>query len=76
AVRVTVRDNGIGILPEEQHRIFEMFFRASDEETRQVPGNGLALHLSRRLVEQQGGQLWFESERGAGSTFILQLPTQ
>jgi len=76
AVRVAVRDNGIGILPEEQHRIFEMFFRASDEETRQVPGNGLALHLSKRLVEQQGGQLWFVSQRGAGSTFNFQLPAQ
>jgi signal transduction histidine kinase len=76
AVRVAVRDNGIGILPEEQHRVFEMFFRASDEETRQVPGNGLALHLSRRLVEQQGGHLWFESERGVGSTFTFQLPSQ
>jgi len=76
AVLVAVRDNGIGILPEEQHRIFEMFFRASDEETRQTPGNGLALHLSRRLIEQQGGQLWFESERGAGSTFTFQLPSQ
>lgn len=76
AVRIAVRDNGIGILPEEQHRIFEMFFRASDEATRQIPGNGLALHLSRRLVEQQGGQLWFESQYDAGATFVLQLPTQ
>lgn len=76
AVRVAVQDNGIGILPEEQHRVFEMFFRASDEETRQNPGNGLALHLSKRLIEQQGGQLWFESQRGVGSTFIFQLPTQ
>ncbi len=75
-VRIAVRDNGIGILPEEQHRVFEMFFRASDEETRQVPGNGLALHLSRRLVEQQGGQLYFESQRGAGSTFYVQLPSR
>ena len=76
AVRVDVCDNGVGILPEEQHRVFEMFFRASDEETRQVPGNGLALHLSRRLVEQQDGQLWFESQRGEGSTFTFQLPSQ
>lgn len=76
AVRVAVRDNGIGILPEEQHRVFEMFFRASDEETREIPGNGLALHLSKRLVEQQNGQLWFESQRGAGSTFAFQLPSR
>jgi signal transduction histidine kinase len=76
AVRVAVRDNGIGILQEEHHRIFEIFFRASDEETRQIPGNGLALHLSKHLIEQQGGQLWFESQRGAGTTFTFQLPTQ
>ncbi|MBN2390644.1 MAG: HAMP domain-containing histidine kinase [Anaerolineae bacterium] len=76
AVRVALRDNGIGILPEEQHHVFEMFFRASDEETRQVPGNGLALHLSKRLIEQQDGQLWFESQRGVGSTFTFQLPSQ
>ncbi len=73
-VRIAVRDNGIGILPEEQERIFEAFFRASDEETRQIPGNGLALHLSRLLVEQQNGRIWFESERGKGSVFIIQLP--
>lgn len=74
SVRIAVGDNGIGILPEEQNRIFEAFFRASDEETRQIPGNGLALHLSKRLVEQQGGQIWFESERGRGSTFYIQFP--
>lgn len=74
--RVVVQDNGIGIVPEEQHRVFELFFRASDEETRRVPGNGLALHLSRRLIERQDGQLFFESTRGVGSTFILELPTQ
>ncbi|HOT90800.1 MAG TPA: HAMP domain-containing sensor histidine kinase [Anaerolineae bacterium] len=75
SVRIAVRDTGIGILPEEQGRIFEMFFRASDEETRQIVGNGLALHLSKLLIEQQGGRIWFTSERGKGSTFIVQLPT-
>ncbi len=73
--RIAVRDTGIGILPEEQDRIFEAFFRASDEETRQTPGNGLALHLSKLLLEQQNGRIWFESERGRGSTFYVQLPT-
>jgi signal transduction histidine kinase len=75
-VRVAVRDNGIGILPEEQNRIFEAFFRASDEETRQISGNGLALHLSKLLVEQQDGRIWFESKRGTGSTFTIQFPVQ
>ncbi len=73
-VRIAVRDNGIGIPAEEQERLFTLFFRASDEETRQIPGNGLALHLTKKLVEQQGGQIWFTSERGVGSTFTIQLP--
>ena len=74
SVRIIVHDNGIGILPEEQAHVFEKFFRASDEETRQVPGNGLALYLCRLLVEQQRGRIWFESVRGTGSTFYITLP--
>ncbi|MBN2007433.1 MAG: HAMP domain-containing histidine kinase [Anaerolineae bacterium] len=73
-VDITVRDNGIGILAAEQNRVFEKFFRASDEETRQTPGNGLALHLSKILTEMQGGHIWFESQRGQGTTFHLRMP--
>ena len=51
-----------------------MFFRASDEETRATPGNGLALHLSRRLLALQNGDIGFESQRGCGSTFWVALP--
>lgn len=71
---ITVQDNGIGILTGEQNRVFEKFFRASDEETRQTPGNGLALHLSKILTEMQGGRIWFESQRGQGTTFHLRMP--
>ncbi|MGC9469354.1 MAG: sensor histidine kinase [Anaerolineae bacterium] len=73
-VLISVQDTGIGIPEEEQARIFEMFFRASDEQTREIPGHGLSLHLSKRLAELQGGTIWFESERGSGSTFYLRLP--
>lgn len=73
-VDITVQDNGIGILANEQNRVFEKFFRASDEETRQTPGNGLALHLSKILIEMQGGRIWFESQRGQGATFHLRMP--
>ncbi|HOU11953.1 MAG TPA: HAMP domain-containing sensor histidine kinase [Anaerolineae bacterium] len=73
-VQIAVRDTGVGILPEEQEHIFEAFFRASDEETRQIPGNGLALRLSKLLIEQQNGRIWFASERGRGTTFHIQLP--
>lgn len=72
--RITVQDDGIGILEEEQDHIFEKFFRASDEETREAPGNGLDLHLARLLTELHDGRIWFESERGVGSKFFIQLP--
>lgn len=71
---ISVDDTGIGIPEEEQDRIFEMFFRASDEETRATPGNGLALHLSQRLMALQNGEIGFESQRGSGSTFWVTLP--
>jgi signal transduction histidine kinase len=73
-LRVAVRDNGIGIPADEQDQIFTLFFRASDEETRATPGNGLALHLAKRLIKLQSGELAFESERGKGTTFFVSLP--
>jgi len=73
-VRITVADTGYGIPEEEQDRIFEMFFRASDEETRATPGNGLSLNLSRRLLALQDGEIGFSSRRGSGSTFWVTLP--
>jgi hypothetical protein len=73
-LHVQVKDNGIGIPEDEQDRIFEPFFRASDEKTRQTPGNGLALHLTEHLLLLQDGKIDFESERGVGTTFRFTLP--
>lgn len=75
-VCIAVHDNGIGILAEEQAHIFEKFFRASDEETRKEPGNGLALHLAKLLITQQQGRIWFESARGKGSVFTIEIPVK
>ncbi|MGC9520401.1 MAG: sensor histidine kinase [Anaerolineae bacterium] len=74
-ILITVSDTGIGIPSDEQDRIFEPFFRASDEATRERPGNGLSLHLSKRLVEMHHGTLTFDSQQGRGSTFCVRLPT-
>ena len=73
-IQVQVQDSGIGIPADQQNRIFEMFFRASDDETRQTSGNGLALHLSKLLVEMQNGTMHFLSTQGHGSTFTVSLP--
>lgn len=73
-LQVQVQDDGIGIPKDEQDRVFEPFFRASDEKTRQTPGNGLALHLTQQLLTLQDGEIDFESERGVGTTFRFTLP--
>jgi light-regulated signal transduction histidine kinase (bacteriophytochrome) len=65
-----VQDNGIGIKPEHQARIFELFRRLHGAEH---PGIGVGLPLCRRMIENYGGRLWLESEPGVGSTFYFTL---
>ena len=74
AVLCSVTDNGIGISPQDQKRLFEKFFRADDDLVRQVRGTGLGLSIARSIVELQGGEMWLESELGAGSVFSFTVP--
>jgi len=70
--RMSVRDEGYGIAPEDQERIFQRFQRA--EATRHIQGLGLGLWICRQIAEAHGGTLRVESELGKGSVFILGLP--
>lgn len=70
-VRTCVRDHGIGIPPDEQKRIFEPFFRASN--TGSITGTGLGLSILRNAVELQGGEIQFDSVEGQGTTFTVLL---
>ncbi|MFN0060707.1 MAG: sensor histidine kinase [Planctomycetota bacterium] len=72
-VRVAVIDNGIGIAPAEQARIFEEFYRVHYDNY-SVQGTGLGLAISRALATRLGGRLTVESAPGRGSTFALELP--
>lgn len=69
---IRVIDGGIGIPPDERPSLFEPFFRTSN--TAQLPGTGLGLHISRRIVELHGGRLDLESSSPHGSTFVVRLP--
>ncbi len=68
-VEFKVRDTGIGLSPEQQHRIFDSFTQADISTTRVYGGTGLGLSIAKSLVEKMGGELRVESEPGVGSTF-------
>ncbi len=73
-LRLAVKDNGYGIAPERHARIFERFYRAKEPGTDHIGGTGLGLSLVKTVIERHGGQVWFESAPGAGSTFGFWLP--
>ncbi len=73
-VLFAVRDEGLGIPPREQERIFEKFFRLDPNLTRGVGGTGLGLYICRELVRRMGGRIWVASSEGEGSTFFFEIP--
>jgi signal transduction histidine kinase len=79
-VTVSVRDQGIGIPPHEQHRIFVKFSRLDNALSRKTEGTGLGLFLTKAIVEAHGGSIWFSNNRSKtngdmpGTTFTFSLP--
>jgi PAS domain S-box-containing protein len=72
-VRITVRDTGMGIAAEKHDKLFQPFQRAG-QETGPIEGTGIGLVITRKLAQLMRGDVGFESEPGAGSTFWVDLP--
>lgn len=73
-IKVSVRDTGIGIRPDDMDRIFEEFEQADSSYNREYEGTGIGLSLTKKLVEMHGGFIWAESEVGKGSVFSFVMP--
>jgi signal transduction histidine kinase len=73
-VAVSVRDDGIGIGPEDCAKVFDEFYRARNENTAAIPGTGLGLSLVKRLTELHDGTVSVSSKVGEGSEFIVRIP--
>jgi PAS domain S-box-containing protein len=71
-LRLSVRDNGIGIAPHHHERIFQVFERLHDRES--YPGTGIGLAIVKRAIQRMGGTYGLESAAGEGSTFWIELP--
>jgi two-component system NtrC family sensor kinase len=69
-----VSDTGIGISREDQHRIFDKFYRVESEATEKISGTGLGLSIVKAIVKKHSGRVWVQSELGQGSTFTVLLP--
>jgi len=72
ALRLEVEDEGTGIPPGAEERIFDRFQQASPSESR--GGSGLGLTISRQIVEHHGGRIWAEPNRERGAMFVVELP--
>lgn len=74
AVRVNVRDTGIGIPKEDQERIFERFYRVDKSHSKEIGGTGLGLSIVKHGVKTLNGRLWLNSEPGQGTEILMEFP--
>ncbi len=73
--KVSVKDSGVGIDPDEAANLFKPFVRAEDASQSNATGSGLGLYVAKKIVQYHGGKVWAESEgKGKGSTFFMEVP--
>lgn len=75
-VTLRVTDSGVGISPQDQEKLFTKFYRSPSVMHLETGGSGLGLYIARSVIASHGGDIWFESEYGAGTTFFIRLPKE
>lgn len=75
-VKVSVIDEGIGIRPKDQEKLFQRFYRVECDKMKNISGFGIGLYISREIIQRHKGTIGVESEEGKGSTFTFALPFQ
>ncbi len=72
--QVSVKDTGVGISEEGKSKIFEKFYRDPEAQKKEAMGSGIGLFTTKKIIEDNGGKIWFESSRGSGTTFFFTIP--
>jgi two-component system phosphate regulon sensor histidine kinase PhoR len=71
---ISVQDQGVGIPSQEQNKVFSKFFRGTNVTRMETRGSGLGLFIARNIIKAHGGNFWFKSKLGHGTTFFFTLP--
>jgi len=74
SIEVSVKDEGMGIKPQDIDKLFDRFYRVDNKHTQYISGFGIGLYLSAEIVKSHGGKIWVESQSGVGSTFYFTIP--
>jgi two-component system, OmpR family, sensor histidine kinase VicK len=75
-LKVSVQDEGMGIMEQDKDKVFERYFRVASDHTQHISGFGIGLYLSAEIIERHNGRIWVESESSKGSIFYFSLPLQ
>jgi two-component system CheB/CheR fusion protein len=73
-IQVSVTDNGIGIKPKDQEKLFQRFYRVENENLKNISGFGIGLYLASEIIQRHKGKIGVSSEEGKGATFYFSLP--
>ena len=74
SIRITIEDNGVGIPQEEKKKIFNLFHRIGDENTRTTKGTGIGLYMVRKIIDAHGGTIHVKNNTPKGSIFEIEFP--